>query len=418
MSRLHSHPKRHSATARDHGAIAWVLALLVGAIAFYPTFMYFNVTGVLGTIESSDFTPLLPPDTRPSPPPEDSAAGQWINILLMGSDTRAGENAALGGEENSLANDTTIIMHISADRSRVEMVSIPRDSQVRLPGCIRSDGTRTYPETQKFNHAFGIGGMNGSIGDAAACVIRTVEDATGIYISDYVVIDFVGVRDVVNVLGGVPMCIPFNVSSPKAQLTLQAGPQILDGVQALSWARARTLDFESSADRRAFEKVYGSNGLDPARIKRQQELIGKIFEVMLHRNLLIHPKELTSLLEAAADSMTVSPNMKEFDYLVGLAWSLRGIDKANIVFTTVPWKMHPNNTDVVWLPEADDIFAAIQSDQPISAIADIDLQTVAEMSDAAPTPVPTASTGPDVTPEPTAADEATDLLGACTVGQV
>ncbi len=416
MSKFHAHPKRHAATTRDHGAIAWVLALVAGAIAFYPTFLYFNVTGVLGEIQADDHTLLIPPETRPEAPPVDNAEGQWVNILLMGSDTRAGENAALGGAENSLANDTTIIMHISADRSRVELLSIPRDSRVRLPGCIRSDGTRTYPETQKFNHAFGIGGMNGSTGDAAACVIRTVEDLTGIYISEYVVIDFVGVRDIVNALGGVPMCIPFDITSPKAQLSLKAGPQVLSGYQALGWARARTLDFESTADKKAFEKVYGPNGLDPARIKRQQELIGKIFEVILHRNLLFHPAELTALLEAAADSMTVSPNMKEFDYLIGLAWSLRGIDKSNIVFTTVPWKMNVNNTDVDWLPEAYDIFKAIENDQPISGISDIDVQTVAEMSDAAPTPVPTSSAGTGETQDPADSDETTELLGACTVG--
>ena len=212
------------------------------------------------------------------------------------------------------------------------------------------------------------------------------------------------------------MCIPFNITSPKTQLSLQAGPQLLDGNQALSWARARTLDFENTADKKAFEKVYGGNGLDPSRIKRQQELIGKIFEVILHRNLLFHPTDLTDLLEAASDSMTVSPNMKEFDYLVGLAWSLRGIDKSNIVFTTVPWKMNVNNTDVDWLPEADDIFEAMANDQPISGISDIDVQTVADMSDAAPTPIPTTSAGTDETPDPSTSDEITDLLGACTVG--
>ncbi|MCJ7827099.1 MAG: LCP family protein, partial [Demequinaceae bacterium] len=224
--------------------------------------------------------------------------------------------------------------------------------------------------------------------------------------SEYIVVDFVGVQNIITVLGGVPMCIPFDVSSPKAGLKLKAGPQVLNGWQAVAWARARTMEFTSTADRIAFEAVYGSNGNDLYRIKRQHELVGKVFEVALSQNLFFHPTQMTDLFLAAADSMTVSPNMKELDFLVGLAWSLRHIDKSNIVFTTVPSITNPKDSNtLVWSSKADALFTNIINDQPISG------SSVADMSDSGPVPNPSTSTGTDPN-----SSETTDLLGACTVG--
>lgn len=419
MSSLHRTPRRHSVKARDHGTLVGILALTIGVVAFVPAFLYLGARAAWESgVTVEIVTPLVgPTESRPPPPPVDEAGGQALNILLMGSDTRAGGNAAIGGAENTLNNDTTIIMHISADRSRIELLSIPRDSQVQLPGCLYTDGSRTYPETTKFNKAFYIGGLHGNIGEASACVIRTVESTTGIPIQDFIVIDFMGVVNVINQLGGVPMCIPFDVKAPEAQLNLQAGPQTLSGYQAIAWARARKFIFESANDRREFEAYYNSfyegnymafNGGDIGRIRRQQELIGKVFEVVLAKNFLTHPTELIGFLESVAESMTVSPNIQDFDFITGLAFSLRNIDKANIVFREVPGKMHENGTDLVWLPEADDIFDQIIHDEPISG------KSVADLSDADPTPDPSTSTSPGDDQEPE--DLATTLLGACEVG--
>lgn len=420
MSKFHRTPRRHSTKAHDHGSLVVVLALAIGAAAFVPAFTYLGAQDAWESgVTVEEFVPLVgPTDTRPPPPPIDEAGGQAVNILLMGSDTRAGGNAAIGGAENSLNNDTTIIMHISADRTRIELLSIPRDSLVRIPGCFYSDGTRTYPETTKFNKAFYIGGLHGSIGEAAACVIRTVESTTGIPIQDYIVIDFMGVVNVINQLGGVPMCIPFDVKSPEAQLDLKAGPQTLTGWQAISWARARKFVFESASDRRAFEAYYSSfyddgmgfNGADFGRIRRQQELIGKVFEVILEEGTLYHPTELIAFLQSVAESMTVSPNIQDFDFVRGLAWSLRHVDKSHIVFREVPSKMHSDGINAVWLPEAYDIFEQIINDEPISG------KSVADLSDAAPSPDPGASPSPGSGQDGETDNLEDRLLGACEVG--
>jgi LCP family protein required for cell wall assembly len=296
-----------------------------------------------------------------------------------------------GGAENEMNNDTAILIHISADRTRIELVSFPRDLMVQIPGCDYSDGSKpTGRERSQFNKAFFIGGMHGKVGDAAACTIKTVESVTGIFISEYIVVDFIGVETIVDLLGGVPMDIPFDVTSTMTGYRFEAGPQVLNGAQALAWARTRYVEFDDTATQIAWEEYYGGGtGMDVPRIKRQQELIGKVFEVAVEGNLLMKPAKLTSLLEAAADSMTVSPNFKELDFLLGLAYSIHGIDKANIVFTTVPTVGDPTNPNrlVLSTKQANALFAAIVADQPIEGTS------VAEMSTAAPFQALTASEG-------------------------
>jgi LCP family protein required for cell wall assembly len=422
VSALHCTPRRHSVKARDYGVLAGVMAVVIGLTTFTGLVYYLGIRFVYETnVTVEDVTLLIPPEVVPNPPPIDEFGNQAVNILLMGSDTRAGGNAAIGGAEDSLNNDTTIIMHISADRERIELVSIPRDSLVRLPGCLYSDGSpRTWPETTKFNRAFFIGGMHGDIGDAAACVISTVQSLTDIPIQEFIVIDFMGVVNVINSLGGVPMCIPFDVKAPEAQLNLKAGPQVLSGWQAIGWARARKFVFESTEDRRAFEAYYnsfyndtlGMNGADFGRIRRQQELLGKVFEVVLERDLFYHYPQLIDFLESVAESMTVSPNIGDFDFISGLAFSLRHIDPSNIVFREVPSRMHSDGINAVWVqPDADNLFQQIVNDEPISG------KSVTDLSDAGtdPTPDPSATTGNG--DEGDESDDIADkLLGACEVG--
>ena len=175
-----------------------------------------------------------------------------------------GQGSYASDEVDGQRSDTTIVVHISADRSRVEMVSIPRDSLVDIPSCKRSDGSESYPQyNAMFNSAFSIGGQTGEVSDAAACTQKTVESLTGVYVDDFVVVNMAGFVNMIDALGGVPMCIEEDIASPKAHLDLlTAGYHVLDGTTALGYARART--------------GTGLNGSDTSRIGRQQELIAAV----------------------------------------------------------------------------------------------------------------------------------------------
>ncbi|QAY64825.1 LytR family transcriptional regulator [Xylanimonas allomyrinae] len=289
--------------------------------------------------------------------PEDPNAGTALNIVLMGSDDRSGENAALGGENEGMRSDTTMILHISADRSRAEMISIPRDSIVDTPQCPTSGGKLAPAmKNTRFNAAFAQGVMYGKdVQSGALCTMTTIENLTDVRMDGFVVIDFAGFKNMIDALGGVTMCIPQDVYSPKADhLRLAAGNQALNGTQALQYARART------------GQGLG-DGSDISRIGRQQEMMAAIAREVLSKNLLTDSPALISFLNAVTSSLTMSSNLSSLTGLPGLAYSLRNVRPDTITFMTVPWGANPaDKNTVVWTADADTLWDNLRNDRPIT----------------------------------------------------
>ena len=256
--------------------------------------------------------------------PTDPNAGRPINILVLGSDQRNGANAAIGGADGgSMNSDTAIVLHISANRDRVEAVSIPRDSLVDIPACQGTNGKKSWPQTSAmFNSAFGIGWQLGQdVASAAACTGRTVQNNTGLKIDHTIVVDFAGFQAMVNAVGGVNICIPRPLHDTYTGLDLAAGQQTLNGVQALQFARAR----------------HGNigNGGDLDRIGDQQRLIAAIATQVLSADTLANPAKVTSFLSAATSALTVDKGLNLMT-LSGIAYSLRSIRANDITFMTIP----------------------------------------------------------------------------------
>ena len=291
---------------------------------------------------------------------------QPLNILVLGTDGRGTpENVALGGDYvGGERSDTTIVMHISADRQNVAMISIPRDSVVDIPACpttTKGKYTRPHPNT-RFNAAFAYGyDLGGDTGSGALCAMHTVEQITNVRLDGFIAVDFNGFKNMVDALGGVEMCIPNAIYAPMADgLRLQAGYQSLDGWQALQFARART------------GQGLG-DGSDLRRIERQQDLLAAIALNVLSRNLLTDAPALLQFLAATTSSLTMSDNLTSLTGLSGLAGSLQNVTPGNIEFLTVPNKLNPENPNtVVWLSEADDVWETLrQSTWGTGADADL-----------------------------------------------
>ncbi|WP_062380367.1 LCP family protein [Demequina pelophila] len=397
---------RHATRVPAHRTLGAILAVLAAVTGFGLVFVETSLDRIDDGFTTHDISALLPAVTEdPDAEPVDPSSGESIDILLLGSDTRIGDdNQALGGGDvDGMRNDTTIIAHISADRQRIELVSIPRDSRVRISECRMLDGSLTSATTGKFNIAFANGGQNGNVGEAAACVASTIYDLTGIRIDHYAVVDFAGFIGMVDALDGVPMCIPNDVYSVKANLDLKAGAQVLDGETALAWARART--GEGLGD-----------GTDLMRIERQQELLTNMARKALGLNMLTDATKGTAFVNALAQSLTMDPELGDSHYLLGLAWSLRNFDTKNLYMTTTPWHYPTdNNGDVVWTePDATELWARLLADEPIDP--DYDDGSAPEPSateatgsadaDGAATPSETTDATEDTTEEATA--EATD----------
>jgi len=348
---------RHAKNLRRHhllrsAALILTAALTFGAGGFVTAYSRFQ-----GNIAAADVTGLLGTD-RPTPSsvpdPNDPSSGSPVTLLLLGSDVRNGENGAIGGAAEGMRSDTSIVLHISADRKRVELVSIPRDSHVRIPACTMTNGKTSKPQSARFNAAFAIGAdLGGDTASAAACTIKTVESLTGVRIDGFVVVDFVGFIRMVDALGGVPICIPNAMNSPKADLKVDAGYQTLDGTTALAYARART-------------GTGVGDGSDTNRIGRQQQLLAATAREVLSKNLLTDVAQLLRFLDAATSSVTANPELASIANLAGLAFSLKDIPSRSITFMTVPFTSYtPDPNQVVWTSAASAIWTNMASDRPV-----------------------------------------------------
>jgi LCP family protein required for cell wall assembly len=266
-----------------------------------------------------------------------------LNILLMGSDSRQGQTSKKYGDPDVMTgerSDTTILLHLSADRSFATAVSIPRDTWVMLPTCER-DGRTVGAFEGKFNTAFEIGGPG--------CTVKLVEQMTGLTVDSFAVIDFDGFKQVVDALGGVEVCLTEPANDPQSKLRLPAGVSVVDGEQALSFVRARkTL----------------SDGSDLSRIKRQQAFLSAMIREASSTGLLLNPVRLYSTLNAATSGLTTDPSLAEMDILRDLALSVRGMAPRDIAFLTMPWVERGDGENVlvdeaaaapIWQSIADDV---------------------------------------------------------------
>ncbi len=353
---------RH-ATPRRRRRVLHVLALSTLAVVLFVTSGVAAVyLEVQSKIDSSDINALLGED-RPSgdgtatPDPHDSWAGKALDLLVLGSDYRGGDNAKFG-EFEGMRSDTAMIVHVAADRSRVDVVSIPRDLIVAIPSCPLPGGGESAPRPLgtnefngvRFNAAFATGGQGEDLSHAAACAILTVEEMTDVFIDDWAVIDMAGFATMVDAIGGVPMCFDEPLDVPKADLDLDAGCQTLDGDDALGLARAR-----KGID----------DGSDISRIDRQQELMTAMVDQILSAQTLANPSKLLSLLSSAASSLTTSERLGNLNNLTGLGYSLRGLDTAQVNFVTAPHAYSGNV--VLQTAETEEVWAALRADEPVPA---------------------------------------------------
>ncbi|MFF8973313.1 LCP family protein [Streptomyces sp. NPDC014995] len=268
------------------------------------------------------------------------------NILLIGSDTRAGAgNRKYGRDSGTARSDTTILLHLAAGRRSATAVSLPRDLMVDVPGCRRPDGTRTEPMFAMFNHAFQTGGT--------ACTIRTVEKLTGIRIDHHVVVDFSGFKEMVDAVDGVEVCLKEPIRDKAAHLRLPAGRVTLDGEQALGYVRAR--------------KSLG-DGSDTDRMDRQQRFLGALVNKVRSNDVLLNPVKLYPVLDAATSSLTTDPDLASLRGLYELVRGLRDIPTERVQFLTVPREsyLYNANRDQLVEPEAEKLFELLRADRPVT----------------------------------------------------
>ncbi|MCL2090089.1 MAG: LCP family protein [Micrococcales bacterium] len=338
--------------------VATLLLVTVSAAAAFVTANRPKSVDVKGLVHQG-------PD-QPTRPPAGPDGGRAVNILLLGSDSRMGEeNQRLGGTVAGMRSDTTIVLHVSADRSRVELVSIPRDSLVDIPECKTTKG-KAIPAARNtmINAAFARGwDSGGDLASAAACAWNTVEATTGLYIDHFALVDFAGFEQMVNAVGGVDIYVDRAMRQYDGDgggLNLSAGHNHLDGEQALYFARARY--------------VTGTDGSDITRITHQQQLLRALAEKVMASSSMSDVASLTRLVNAVSSNLTVDQGLS-VTTSTSLAYSLRSVSRSNVVFATAPFQYDTADPNRVRLTDqADEVWAAMASDTPIADVLPKDAQ--------------------------------------------
>ncbi|MDK1348764.1 LCP family protein [Streptomyces sp. 378] len=284
---------------------------------------------------------------------EPNAAGQTpLNILLIGSDSRnSAENVKLGGGRDNVGSkplaDVQMLLHVSADRESASVVSIPRDTRVDIPKCVDPDTGDTYPAKNTIiNETLQRGGPG--------CTLATWQNLTGVYIDHWMMVDFAGVVDMADAIGGVPVCVNQNVwdrplsgQRGGSGLKLKAGEHKVQGKQALQWLRTR--------------HAWGS---DPLRAKAQHMYMNAMIRTLKEQNVFTDTGRLMGLAEAGTKALKVSEEIGTVKELYDLGMQLKSVPTNRVTMTTMPWIEDPlNRNHLVPKPEdADTMWAMLRDD--------------------------------------------------------
>ncbi|BBY75392.1 transcriptional regulator [Mycolicibacterium parafortuitum] len=305
----------------------------------------------------------LDPDSRDIVDPNAQFGDE--NFLIVGTDSRLGDNAEIGAGTTEDAagarSDTVMLVNIPANRKRVVAVSFPRDLEIEPMKCEPWDPeTREYgpiqdPESPmygkeqvyteyKLNSAFAVGGPK--------CLVKVIQKLSGLHVNRFMAVDFVGFSKMVDALGGVEVCTTEPIEDYELGTVLAtAGRQVVNGATALNYVRARQVTTETNGD-------YG-------RIKRQQLFLSSLLRSLISKETFFSLSKLNNVVNLFInDSYVDNVNTKD---LVDLGQSVQGVNAGRITFVTVPTVGYADE----WgneIPRLDDmraLFSAIINDDPL-----------------------------------------------------
>ncbi|GGV52291.1 transcriptional regulator [Streptomyces longisporoflavus] len=292
-------------------------------------------------------------DRAPEPTP--NAAGQTpLNILLIGSDARdSKENQKLGGAKETFGGtplaDVQMLLHLSADRTNMSVISMPRDTLLDIPKCTDPDDGKVYEaSTQRTmtNQTLGRGGPG--------CTVATWEKLTNIHINHFMEVDFAGVVDMADAIGGVPVCVDANIHSRDSQghgsgLKLEKGTTSIKGEQALQWLRTR----------------YGfDDGSDISRAKAQHMYMNSLVRELRENAGLSSPNKLRKLAETATGALKVDEGLGSVKKLFDLSNELKKVSPERTTMTTMPYEYV--GARVIPKPgDAEQLFRLVRDDIPL-----------------------------------------------------
>ena len=239
-----------------------------------------------------------------------AVSGNALNILMVGSDSRAGLTSAADiaryGSDTSVSGqraDSIMIVQIIPKQQRGVLLSFPRDLWVNI-----HNGQHEFHS--KINSAYSFGPQT---------MIDTVAALTGIPINHFMEINFVGFRRMVDAVGGIDVCMNERMYDSQLLFGLPAGRSHLDGIAALNFVRAR----------------HATPGGDFDRIKRQQQFLRAVMSKVGRPSVLGNPVRVNELARAFAQNVKVDQYFQLSD-MIRFAISVRQVGLNQLETYSVP----------------------------------------------------------------------------------
>ncbi|MEU5883252.1 LCP family protein [Spirillospora sp. NPDC047279] len=331
-------PDRPAPERRGWRILGWVsvglsAVMVAGSLAAYG--VYYKT---VGNIAHEDVNANVGPN-RPK------KLNSAMNILLLGSDTRAGGNAKYGRsmKNEPPRSDTMILLHLSPGGGQAMGISFPRDLMVPIPACKTKNGSTAATSRGQINSSFTNGG--------ASCVIKTIEGISNVKIDHFMQVDFNGFKAITNAVGGVDVCLTKDVNDRQSKLRLSRGRHTIKGETALAYVRVR----------------HGlGDGSDTDRIKRQQKFMGSLANKAMSAGVLSNPNKLLSLLNATTKSLTTDEDLTP-QVMMRIAQGMQGMTSGKLRFVTVPSgpdSLDPNRV-MLRQPDASNFFSAVRNDKTV-----------------------------------------------------
>ncbi|MEV4686214.1 LCP family protein [Microbacterium sp. LWH3-1.2] len=329
-------------------------------------------------------------EEKPLPPSLGAIEG-GVNILMVGTDSCEGANAALSGACQAKAtagerNDVTMLVHISDEPRRVTVVSFPRDMLVPIPSCPKQDGSGSYSamSSQMLNASYQYGGL--------ACTVLTIESLIDDQIDFAAAIRWTGVINMSDAIGGVDVCVAGDISDSHTGLKLTAGTHTLQGVQALQFLRIR----------------HGiGDGSDLGRISNQQQFMSSMVRKLQSDSVLANPATLlnlasTAISQAKEGQLVLSSGLTNPTLMVQIAMAVKDVPYEDIVFVQYPTRYASGDGASRVMPVKDAatvLFDALKANQPLTLTGDasqgygVEVTGEAVKPEVAPTPAATEAVG-------------------------
>jgi LCP family protein required for cell wall assembly len=358
----------------------WVRRLLIVGAVLVFIIVSAGVGGYFYlSYQFNKITKVNVPNLQPVAKPKPGAPSPPFTVLLVGSDSRAfvdtpaqcaafqapGECGSVTGQRS----DVIILVRVVPATRQIEMISIPRDTWVAIPGHV--------PDISGENR------INAAFNDGPTLLVQTIQQDFHIPVNYYVEVNFVGLQKMVDAIDGIHLDFPYPVKDTESGLNVTTtGCQLVHGATALALVRSRNLQWESSPG------VWSDDpNSDFTRIRNQQAFFRAVITQLNAE--ITNPLALNGFINVAAGNLTIDRTLSE-GTLLDLAREFHDFSPGELKSETLPtlgpyW---PN-------PEAEVLLPSAVADQAmIEKFLTFGTTTASPPKGAATTPVTTVAPAP------------------------